>query len=161
MILNFVLLQLLKDYCKMVTTLAEYINDTDSIKEILGLHSNGYKLVAPRIVAGIQLPSGTELDHMNEDVTKNVYTLYWRIPDNVVIDVFSVIKNQVLIPIANALQTDVMGNTPINELVKWINDENENVWSVLKFLIKYASCAPAITENLRQQYEPMAFIVYK
>lgn len=89
--------QLLKDYCKMVTTLAESTEDPDSIKEILGLHSNGYKLVAPRIVAGIRLPPGTELDHMEEDAVKTVFTLYWRIPNNVVIDVFSVINNQVRI----------------------------------------------------------------
>lgn len=54
-----------------------------------------------------------------------------------------------------------MGNTPVNELVRWVHDEKQNVWSILKFLIKYASCAPAITETLRQQYEPMAFIVFK
>lgn len=54
-----------------------------------------------------------------------------------------------------------MGQAPITEMVKWVHDENENVWSVLKFLIKYASCAPAITETLSQLYEPMAFIVFK
>lgn len=81
----------------MVTTLAECVEDPDSIKEILSLNSNGYKLVAPRVVAGVRLPTGTELDHMQEDPEKNVFTLYWRIPDNVVIDVFSVINSQVCV----------------------------------------------------------------
>jgi hypothetical protein len=66
-----------------------------------------------------------------------------------------------LIPIASQLRNVALGSTPVEQLVSWVQDPEENVWSVLKFLIKYASFAPAITEALRLQYEPMAFIVFK
>lgn len=68
---------------------------------------------------------------------------------------------QVLVPIATQLNNAVLGNIPVDQLIRWVHDPNENVWSILKFLIKYASSAPAITEALCQQYEPMTYILFK
>jgi hypothetical protein len=89
--------QLLKDCCKMVTTLAESVEDPSTVKQFLQM--NGYKLIEHRVVAGVKLPPGTELDQIEEDPAKGTFTLYWRIPNNLVVDVFSVINNQVCSPV--------------------------------------------------------------
>lgn len=92
----------------MVTILAEATHNSDTIKEVMELNVNGYRLVEPRVVAGVKLPPGTELDHIDEEEDGSCCTFYWRIPQDLVLDVFSVINKEVrFLFVINLRQSDI------------------------------------------------------
>src|SRR5437016_4487183 len=129
----------------MVTTICEQIpSNSDEIKAILELSVNqeGFRLLEPRLVCGVELPPGTELEKMEEDEgEEEVTTLYWKLPNEMVLDVFLLINETLLIPLATQLQNGPLINTPFQELVSWVYEDSENVQSVLKFLLEYSENA--------------------
>lgn len=80
----------------MVTTLAENVESIENIREVLEYRDKEYRLTERRVVAGVALPPGTELGRIDEDpVRSNRCTVYWRIPDSIVVDVFAIINSEV------------------------------------------------------------------